>query len=395
VDTATLFSRYQDLQRYVGWEAADVERIHAVAFQIAPCFPRLIDDFYDEIERHPEALQAITGGSEQIERLKGSLLNWLKELFQGNYDEDYVARRWQVGLRHVQIELNQVYVNAAMARLRSGILDQHTRICEGSIEQLMLTRRSINRLIDLDLAIIQDAYQTEFLRRQRVAERFATIGQVAGGIAHELRNPLNVIKTSVYFVRTARHIGPETRAGHLERIDRQASIADRVITALHDFARLPLPRLQPVPVRDFLLEVVRDHPPPASIQAQVDGPADLPPAFADADQMKIVLGNLARNAYDAMPEGGSLLLSARVAGKYIEIRVSDSGIGMSAEGLRRMMEPFHSTKPRGLGLGLAIARAILDHHHARFSASSQEGQGTTFLIQLPLYSEELTLSPET
>ena len=91
---------------------------------------------------------------------------------------------------------------------------------------------SLNKLLDLDLAIIEDAYQTEFQRRQAVAERLATIGKVAGGVAHELRNPLNVVKTSVYYLLNAKNAPPEKIKTHLERIERQVGVADRVITAL-------------------------------------------------------------------------------------------------------------------------------------------------------------------
>ena len=99
-------------------------------------------------------------------------------------------------------------------------------------------------LLDLDLALIEDAYQTEYQRRQQAAERLATIGQVAGGVAHELRNPLNVIKTSVYYLRNAKAPSPDKQQSHLERIDRQVSVADGVIMALNSFARLPLPALK-------------------------------------------------------------------------------------------------------------------------------------------------------
>src|SRR5271166_2376526 len=101
MQTADLFRRYQDLQLYVGWTRTDEERIRAAAPLVDPHFPSLIDDFYAEIERHPDARRVITGGVQQIERLKGTLLQWLHELFFSPYDADYVVRRWRVGYRHV------------------------------------------------------------------------------------------------------------------------------------------------------------------------------------------------------------------------------------------------------------------------------------------------------
>src|SRR5215475_14088344 len=117
-----LYPRYQELQSYVGWSEADARRIVAAAGLLQPSLPELVDDFYAEIMRHPEAVKVITGGQEQIERLKGTLIRWLEELLSGKYDAEYVARRWRVGWRHVEIGLDQVYTNVALSRLRTGLL---------------------------------------------------------------------------------------------------------------------------------------------------------------------------------------------------------------------------------------------------------------------------------
>src|SRR6516225_3548963 len=122
MDTNNLYRRYQQLQQYVGWTEADAQRVQSVASLLEPHLPPLIDDFYAEIERHPDARKVITGGAQQIERLKGTLRGWLRELLFGPYDKDYVARRWRVGWRHVEIGLDQVYTNVALSRLRKGLL---------------------------------------------------------------------------------------------------------------------------------------------------------------------------------------------------------------------------------------------------------------------------------
>jgi PAS domain S-box-containing protein len=193
-----LFERYQELQRYVGWTPEDGERVRSVADMLESHLFPLIEDFYEEIERHPEARKVISGGEQQIERLKGTLRAWLRELLFGPYDRDYVVRRWKVGWRHVEIGLDQVYTNVALSRLRRGLLHVLEKSWEGDLRDLMPIRRSLNTLLDLDLAIIEDAYQSEYLARQQRSERLAayrTLVEAAPSMIVILRND----HTIVYF----------------------------------------------------------------------------------------------------------------------------------------------------------------------------------------------------
>ena len=377
-----LFCRYQELQQYVGWTGEDARRVQSVANLLDPYLPALIDDFYDEIERHPNARRVITGGHQQITRLKGTLLRWIRELLSGSYDKDYVVRRWMVGRRHVEIGLDQVFTNVALSRLRRGLMRALEGCWQGEAHELLAVRESLNTLIDLDLAKIEDAYQTEYADRQQRSERLATIGQVAGGVAHELRNPLNVVKTSVYYLLNARNPNPAKTAEHLQRIERHVLLADNVITSLSSFAKLPMPNLRPFSIVQCAREALENNPVPERIQVTLDCPASLPPVLADIDQIRIVLSNLIRNARDAMAEGGQLSIHGRHVDESVEIAVSDTGVGISAENLSRIMEPLYSTKARGLGLGLAIARAILDKNKGSLRVVSEPGRGSTFTVRL-------------
>lgn len=377
------YERYQELQRYVGWTSEDAARVRAIGPLIAPHFGRLIDDFYDEIERHEEARRVIRGGAAQIARLKQTLTQWLAELFSGAYERDYVERRWRVGLRHVEIGLNQVYTNAALSRLRRGMLQILETAWPGNAADALPHRASLNTLLDLDLAIIEDAYQIEYQRRHAAAERLATIGKVAGGVAHELRNPLNVVKTSVYYLVNSKNATPEKVRSHLERIERQVGAADRIITALHDFARLPLPQMEAVAVEACLQDVLELDPLPAEIALEWSLADPGLKVLGDRNQLQIVFGNLIRNARDAMPQGGTLRLAVQPDGDQVAITVNDSGVGIPAEDLPRIMEPLFSTKAKGIGLGLSMAREIVSRHKGTLRANSEPGQGATFIVRLP------------
>jgi signal transduction histidine kinase len=165
------FVRYQELQSYVGWTNDDARRVRAAATIAAGCFDGLVEDFYSEIDKHPEARRVITGGAAQVERLKQTLRGWLEDLFRGPYDLEYVARRWRVGLRHVELGLPHLYTAAAVSRLRSRLMAAVAGGWSGDRASLVETTTSLDRLIDLDLAVIGDAYETENIRRRQEAER--------------------------------------------------------------------------------------------------------------------------------------------------------------------------------------------------------------------------------
>ncbi len=379
-----LFERYQDIQRYVGWTQADADRMRAAAPFVESSFIELIDDFYREIAEHEATHKVITGGDAQVERLKGTLRAWLKELVTGPYDMKYAERRFRVGYRHVEIGLKQIYVEAAMSRLRNGLLRTLGRNwpTERGVSELAATMRSVNTVMDLDLAIIQDAYETASNDRLMRVERLAAIGRVAGGVAHELRNPLNVMRTSVYFLRNSKNATPEKIAEHLQRIERQVAVSDSVITSLSEFAKLASPNLQPTSIHDLLKNSAPLDSWPDNVELIFQIPEDLPKALADEKQMTIVFSNLIRNGCESMTSGGHLTLSARHVQDHIEVAVADTGCGIAAEDLPRIREPFRSTKARGIGLGLALSLAILEKNRGTLNVASEVDHGSTFTVVL-------------
>jgi signal transduction histidine kinase len=377
-----LFTRYAELRDYVGWTETDAELVASIGPRLEPHFDAIVADFYDMIARHPAARRAITGGEPQVERLKRTLRLWIGDLFSGCYDAEYVERRWRVGLRHTEIGLDQVYCNVAMCRIRTGLQDALHREWEGEPSRLRAASLALGKLLDLDLAVIEDAYQTEHMARQQQIERLATLGQVAGGVAHELRNPLNVVKTSVYYLMHARTPSPEKAAEHFRRIERHVGLADSVITALTNFARMPVPEARPFAVGACLREALDLADLPATIEVSLDGLDRLPAVAADAGQIQIVFSNLVRNAAEAMAGTGRLSLTGKTDGDFAEVVVADSGPGIPPDELPRIMEPFFSTKARGLGLGLAISRSIVDKNQGELRAASEPGRGSSFVVRL-------------
>ncbi len=161
------FEKFLDLQAYLDWGDQDLRRIAAVRDRILEKSPKLIDDFYDEILIHAHTAQVIAIGEHSISRLKATLRQWLHQLLHGPYDSDFVTIRMKIGQRHVAIGLDQTYANAALARMRNGLVSLLNEIWDGDYAELQATIISLNKLLDLDLAIIGDAYQTDFVAKQQ------------------------------------------------------------------------------------------------------------------------------------------------------------------------------------------------------------------------------------
>ncbi|MGB2501481.1 MAG: PAS domain-containing sensor histidine kinase [Mariniblastus sp.] len=232
----------------------------------------------------------------------------------------------------------------------------------------------------------QVALKTEELRRAQDqlmrSEKFSTLGKVAGGIAHEIRNPLNAVKTSAYFLLNAKNPSTEKVREHLERIDRQVSTVDNVITALADVAIMPEANLRPVAIEPLLRTVVSSLRLPEILDVVFSFEEGMPDVMVDERQIAIAFRNLIRNARDAMPDGGVLTIGSKVSALQVVFSIKDSGVGIASENLKNIIEPLFTTKARGMGLGLSITRAIVEKNQGSLSVESEIGVGSEFGISL-------------
>lgn len=238
---------------------------------------------------------------------------------------------------------------------------------------------SLEELVDTRTAELRET-QAELVR----SEKYSTLGKVSGGIAHEIRNPLNAVKTSAYYLLNAQNPTPKKVTEHLERIDRQVSMIDNVITVLADVAKMPEANLSPVAIVPVLREVLNSTNVPANIQSVLEVPDSLPKVLVDESQIVIAFRNLVRNARDAMPEGGTITISAMVQDNKVVLTVEDTGIGISSRDLERILEPLFTTKARGMGLGLSITRAIVEKNQGALLVDSEPGKGSKFSVVLGL-----------
>ncbi len=226
----------------------------------------------------------------------------------------------------------------------------------------------------------------ELQEKVRRSERLASLGRLASGVAHEIRNPLSSIKGFAQYFGDKFEAGSEDKsyaAIMIQEVDR----LNRVIAQLLDFARPKDLRLGLYPLSQILEHPLR------LIQADLDKtgikltkkPFPVDKIKVDQDQITQALLNIFLNATESMEKGGELRVEAvlRPEKRRAEIRISDSGPGIHQEDLSRIFDPFFSTKKKGTGLGLAITAKIIEVHEGELSVESGEGRGTTFKIYLP------------
>jgi signal transduction histidine kinase len=228
----------------------------------------------------------------------------------------------------------------------------------------------------------QQRHQHEMLR----AEQLASVGRLAAGVAHEIRNPLTAIKMLVEVAlrsENAKPLQPEDlRVIHCEIVR-----LEQTVQGLLDFARLPAPQRNECDLRRLVTDaadLVKARCRGQKVELAVQSPGLPVPADVDSAQMRTVLVNLCLNALDAMPRGGRLeinLESSPSAG--VRLCVADTGTGIAPEIAERLFQPFITTKETGTGLGLSISRRIVEEHGGTLSAANRPAGGACFTIMLP------------
>lgn len=242
-------------------------------------------------------------------------------------------------------------------------------------------------------------------------EKLAVLGQLAGGVGHELRNPLGVIANAVYLLKMIQEDADKTVHEYLELIEIETRNAVQIISSLLDFARVKAVEREQITVARLIAQALERQPPPEGSDVHIDIPPDLPPVFIDPQQIELVLTNLIANAYQAMPDGGQLTIHAEVPDdqsavnrgqgstsnpqSLVSISIADTGCGIPPENMDKLFEPLFTTKLRGIGLGLAIAKNLVEANGGHIEVKSQEGQGSTFTVYLPVFSHHQSPIPDT
>lgn len=224
---------------------------------------------------------------------------------------------------------------------------------------------------------------TEQLMR---ADKLSGLGELVAGVAHEVRNPLGVIRASVQMIEQEMESGcasAELTHVMLQEIDR----LDAVVSALLDFGRpseSQFGAVRPSSTLDEVALLTRRFAADHKVEVKTVYPDELPEIWADEDRLKQVFVNLISNAIQAMPDGGRLTIDATAQGGFLRVSFTDTGAGIPAEEQARIFDPFHTTRAEGTGLGLSIVHRIIDAHNGFIRVDSEPGEGATFTVGLPL-----------
>ena len=253
-------------------------------------------------------------------------------------------------------------------------------------EELKKYQEKLEELVVNRTKELEDA-QEQLIRQ----EKLAILGQLSGGVGHELRNPLGVISNAIYFLQLTNTEADETTKEYLDIITSEVSNAEKIVSDLLDFARIKPVDAEEVTV-SMLIDIAlgrQSQPENVTVINHLDN--NLPSVFVDRHQIGQILFNLVNNAYQAMPDGGELTISALVDNRQIKLSIADTGTGISEENKLKIFKPLFTTKARGIGLGLVVTKNLVEANGGSISVESTEGEGTIFTVALPMKEGE-TLS---
>mgnify|MGYP001144912808 CR=1 FL=1 len=269
---------------------------------------------------------------------------------------------------------------------------------EQLIDELVELRQRVAELEAVDKERTKDLRdaQEQLLRR----EKLAALGQLAGGLVHELNNPLTGVL--LYARRLLKKAEEEELASNptlrmfpesLRLIDEAAVRCRDIVRDLLTFARQDWGEFGPVQINEVVeaaLRTMKSQLSPGHVRLKLDLQPNLPPLMGNANQLRQVFANLILNAQQAMPEGGELTISTRLLkGRRVQVQVHDTGCGIPEEIHSRIFEPFFTTRPvgQGTGLGLSTSHRIIEAHKGSIEMESTVGVGTTFTVTLPTTEE--------
>jgi PAS domain S-box-containing protein len=274
--------------------------------------------------------------------------------------------------------------------LVSLVINQKEGYVEGSALDITERKRAEEELKNysgrLEVMVSERTRQLMEAQDQLVKkEKLAVLGKLAGGVGHELRNPLGAIKNAAYFLTMALETPDPDVKEMVELINKEVARSEDIISSLLDFARPKTLTLRKESVKKVVNEALKRNPVPRNVTVIDNLDETLPEIQADPDKLLQVFNNIISNAFQAMPEGGKLTITSKLSGhELVSIAFVDTGTGISAENMKKLFEPLFTTKIKGIGLGMVVTKTIVEAHGGTIDVQSVEEKGATFTVNLPI-----------
>lgn len=274
------------------------------------------------------------------------------------------------------------------------------QITAGNLKQVEI-KKNYGEVLELERTfnqMVQSLKEKEEIEsRLRQAQRFSSLGSLAAGVAHDLRNPLNAIKllSSHALDTLANGQAPEKTARQLKTIREEVNRLEEIVAGFLSLAKEQELKLEPYRVDDLLkecLRLVRKDAESRDIQLVAELRAGDTQLALDPKQWTRAILNVLINALEASPPGGRVRVFSRVRDNQCEVEIRDDGPGMSPETLEHAFDPYFTTKPTGTGLGLSVTRGIVEEHGGTIDLYSSEGKGCQVVITVPLRQEDHTVT---
>ncbi len=263
----------------------------------------------------------------------------------------------------------------------TGVLSQMERHQRRRHEEALVRLDDSHRKLKEQTDIL---FQTE--EQLRRADRLSALGELSAGMAHEIRNPLGSIKGAVEILKDG-YSPDDAKYEFIQILLKETDRLNNIVQEFLGFARPKQPEFRQADLNDAIESVLTLTAQEAR-KSGVSIDKRLDPAIGkrslDAGLLKQAFLNLILNAIQAMPGGGVLTVESRFAGDSIEVKITDTGVGISTENRKKLFSPFFTTKKNGTGLGLAITYRIIENHRGTISVSSDPGKGATFTVKIPV-----------
>lgn len=399
------------MKRYLHLLQEDAHYLRELGPRMEKYLPEMAERFYAQIPHHPGASRVFTGGDTQVQRLKSTLQVWGRGLFNGVYDEHYAEDRYQIGVRHVLISLDQKYVISAMGVVRSFLMEKLFDEFPAREKRLVYSQ-ALGKILDLDLNLMCDSYfratmaHLHTLNQEleqagaQLAEANAIKDEFLAQVSHDLRTPLNSILSFSKMVLDGLCTDPEEEKEVLRDVFSSGQLLLRLVNDLLDISAieagkfpLDIEKLDPRVVLDSTLPLVAVQAASKSLRL-IDETLDqsLPLVRGDEIRFRQVLLNLLSNAVKFTAQGSVRVRAIEDQSEgQLRIEIEDTGIGVPVEKRNVVFEKFVRHDPKALpgttgsGLGLAIAKRLVEMMNGTIRLETGPGgKGSLVWFTLPL-----------